>query len=297
MYVSLNSTLYFNLLVNQKPPTPFPTSPPTSPPSFDFIIDGKLVITADICSLTPDQIQDLMDDITKALSDEVCLTTSDDTILSCSIIVEEPDCSSSSITRLLRRGRALRHLSGSFELNYQVLIEAICNSACSNAETVADDLYTEITSKLQTAISDDTLLNAIITASSGDSEVATLLQAASVTGDFAEVVIPILDVLSEYYPDWAGTSETCKNDGKAPRYMKKNGGYFESSLKACCERWYNWDVYTCMGATQSVEGFYPNWGHSESKCINATEDTPPGYMLNNPSLWLYDDLDDCCSNY
>ena len=46
-----------------------------------------------------------------------------------------------------------------------------------------------------------------------------------------------------------------------------------------------------------MTGFYPNWGSSLVKCLNATEELPPDYMRKNPEQWLHDDIDGCCEAY
>jgi len=61
---------------------------------------------------------------------------------------------------------------------------------------------------------------------------------ASATGEFGPAVVPLLSLLSDWYPDWQGRSRTCKNDGNIPLYFKILGIYFEKSLDACCTRFY-----------------------------------------------------------
>jgi len=292
IYVPLyNSHLAISLWISHSQGSP--TKKPT--PTFSFSITGTLVIVtvSDICSLSQGAIAQLLQDFKDALESTGC----PDDMQSCRVEMQEPDCQSSN-TSLRRRGLTARQLQTTTELEYEVIIETICSDgSCSNddAQSVANELYEQVTGDLLDAINDGSMMQGVIASST--TEVANLLTAATVTGDFSSLVLPLLSLLTEFYPDWTGNSETCKNDGKAPRYMKKNGGYYESTLQACCERWYSWDIHTCMDDTPLVEGFYPNWGQTESKCINATETAPPGYMLSNPSYWLYDDLDDCCKNY
>mmetsp|Transcript_23728 Transcript_23728/g.43605 ORF Transcript_23728/g.43605 Transcript_23728/m.43605 type:complete len:228 (-) Transcript_23728:178-861(-) len=83
--------------------------------------------------------------------------------------------------------------------------------------------------------------------------------------------------------------------------MKFYGSYYESSLDACCERYFSWDIYTCTGGSGTVPvGFYPNWGSgSETKCFNSTETakTLPDYMRQNSEQWLDSDIESCCERY
>jgi len=101
-----------------------------------------------------------------------------------------------------------------------------------------------------------------------------------------------------YYPSWNTGDETCKNDGNAPDYMN-DGVYHESTLKDCCERYYNWNMLTCMGSNPTdIEGFYPAWESADTneiKCMSATNTLPPAYMLSNPTAWIDSDIETCCS--
>ena len=90
----------------------------------------------------------------------------------------------------------------------------------------------------------------------------------------------------------------CLNDYvNAPAYMKILGTYFESSLEACCQRYYSWAYQSCAGdAGEVISGYYPNWGNQLTKCLNTTESMPE-YMQTDPEKWLYDDVQSCCENY
>jgi hypothetical protein len=104
-----------------------------------------------------------------------------------------------------------------------------------------------------------------------------------------------------WYPDWHGKSNQCKNDD-APAYMQKNVGYYEKSLEDCCERYFSWDYYTCTGALEAagsldeIMGYYPNWGEAGTKCSNSVNSMPK-YMQTNPDIWIHDDIETCCKNY
>jgi len=184
------------------------------------------------------------------------------------------------------------------KVEYRIVIEAICSSSdCSDAVTVANQLYEQVTGDLRVAIDNGSVVSSIQETSS---VLATLLQDATASGDFSPVVIPILALLSKWYPDWRGASSVCLNDGKAPLYIKVFGTYYESSLDACCARFFSWDIYTCTGDSGTVPGgFYPAWDVTETKCSNSTETAEdlPDYMRDSPGQWLDDDIESCCERH
>ena len=52
----------------------------------------------------------------------------------------------------------------------------------------------------------------------------------------------------DYYPDWSGSSDPCRNDGKIPSYMLTNQPwYLSTTRRECCERHFFWDIRTCLG--------------------------------------------------
>ena len=58
----------------------------------------------------------------------------------------------------------------------------------------------------------------------------------------------------DYYPDWSGSSNPCRNDGKIPSYMLTNQPwYLSTTRRQCCERHFFWDVRTCLGTDSEVE--------------------------------------------
>ncbi|KAL7524078.1 hypothetical protein ACHAXR_001742, partial [Thalassiosira sp. AJA248-18] len=215
-------------------------------------------------------------------------------VQSCIVNFLRLDVRSPSNARFRRLARQLQALAD-LEVEYEMVIEAICSSSsCTNAQDVGNSLYNQVTNDLRAVIEDGSLVSNLIASSS---DISQILEAATASGDFSEVVIPILALLSDWYPDWRGGSNTCKNDGNAPYYMKVSGTFYESSLGACCERFYSWDLDTCAGDSGTVpSGYYPNWGGSSTKCMNTTN-TMPEHMRRNPEQWLYDDIASCCDHY
>merc|ERR1711935_1087694 len=50
-----------------------------------------------------------------------------------------------------------------------------------------------------------------------------------------------------YYPDWLGTSMTCRNDNGQPSYMTNNPTmWMHTTAAACCEKNFSWDEDACL---------------------------------------------------
>lgn len=202
--------------------------------------------------------------------------------------------------RLLSLNRKLQ--DSEIDVEYELDLVAVCSgSECSDAESVkeiSNSVYNQVTSRLDEAITDGSLIQEIRDSSSA--EIAGVLENATATGEFSPAVVPLLDLLSDWYPDWQGQTRTCKNDGNSPMYFNILGTYFEKSLDACCTRFYSWEYYSCMGGAGTLPtGYYPNWGETEIKCLNATETfaTMPDHFRQSPDQWLFDDIESCCKNY
>ncbi|KAL7531087.1 hypothetical protein ACHAXR_003831, partial [Thalassiosira sp. AJA248-18] len=197
----------------------------------------------------------------------------------------------------LRRRLSRRLQNENLLVEYEIILEAICSSDGCNAadvQSVANTLYAEVTGDLKKAINDGTLVS---TLQASSSSVGTLLENTVTTGDFSAIVVPILTVLSKFYPDWTGRSGSCKNDGEYPRYMGIMGGYFESSLDACCKRYYSWDYSKCAGDSGSIpSGYYPDWDSNDVKCLESSVQIP-AYIRANAATWLTADIEACCERY
>lgn len=113
--------------------------------------------------------------------------------------------------RTRRLWRQLQVLNDDIFVEYEIIIKAICSSSdCRhNAQAIGNALYDQVTGKLREVIENGTLGNVLKEASN---DVDALLGAATTTGDFSDVVIPILAFLLDWYPDWPGRSGTCLNE-------------------------------------------------------------------------------------
>lgn len=201
-----------------------------------------------------------------------------------------------------RLRRLSRQLQSTLVADYKIILEAICSGSTStstdcddgNVQAVANALYEQVTGDLKEAIKDGTLVTTLQTSSATTS---TLLAQATATGDFSAALIPILAYLSNWFPDWVGRSGTCKNDGSYPRYMAIMGSYFENSLDSCCKKYYDWDYPKCAGNSGTLpNGYYPNWGKIEAKCLESSEEMPP-YIRANSEQWVYNDIEACCKDH
>lgn len=205
----------------------------------------------------------------------------------------------STDTRLKKLSRLLQD-SLSLVALFEMDLKALCSTSdCSDSQAVANALYAQVSRDIDTSIENGSFLKSLRAASA---ELATLLANAIVTCQLGEFVVPDLTLQSisyPWYPDWRSQSHTCLNKGDAPSYMKNAGTFFESSLEACCNRYYSWDVFACTGGVGTApSGFYPNWEGTKPKCLNSTEtpDELPDYMWENPE-WLSDDLETCCETH
>ena len=158
--------------------------------------------------------------------------------------------------------------------NLQYVASSISTDSSSSSTADADDV--------QKHIIEDTIQSAAATAVTKD------IQRHALTND-------------GYYPSWKTGEKTCKNDGNAPEYMTGQG-YFHETLEECCQRYYHYDIATCMGSNLNVadiEGFYPVWsdntGEYKIQCMSTCGALPPKYMLNDPQFWIDDDIETCCS--
>jgi len=214
----------------------------------------------------------------------------------------EPSCTSGR-RKLFRQ---LQTETSTIEAQYEVIIDTICRASdCSDVQELANQVYEQVTGDLKAAIDDGSLIASIAaTVQTTYADLATtfmpIFQEATLTGDFSPLVIPVVAALSKWYPDWQGVSNSCKNDGNEPLYMKKNGGYYESSLDACCERHFNWDKPTCIsvGGGNPSDAATGKWyvNHEKEICQqDCTEETggPCGGLANRWDA-LHETAEDCC---
>jgi len=212
------------------------------------------------------------------IKSEVRRIVCDDNFLKCEVSVR---VNGQPVSRHLRASSRSMQESPSTVVDYTIVIEENCESVCSDQSA----LSTRASGSLNDAIENGSLVESLQASSQ---TLMTLLANAIATS----LVIPATD----WYPNWQGTSSICLNDDNAPSYMKIFGTYFETSLDACCRRYYQWDLNNCLGIAETVpSGFYPKWGTSETKCLdsNVASETLP-YDAEN---WLENDIESCCQRH
>ena len=218
-------------------PSTEPSISPTPIPKADAILKGSISI--ENVSSRRRLVSNLPEGFIDAVQYSICdLTGYED----CTTTVTKVN--GQSVGRV--RGRQLQ--SSIILIEFDTIVQFICDAGCSTnpqaIQTLADSVYQQARSDLQSAITSAALINSISAASS---DIANLLVNAFISGDFSQVIVPLLSLIN-WYPNWSGESNTCKNDiNNAPLYMRLNTMFFENSLEACCKRYYLWAYNECAG--------------------------------------------------
>ena len=69
------------------------------------------------------------------------------------------------------------------------------------------------------------------------------------------------------------------------------------NLADCCMKYMSYNYYDCLASDPSYISpvaslFYPDWEGSNTGCV--ADGNAPGYMVLNPSEYMYENLSDCC---
>lgn len=100
-------------------------------------------------------------------------------------------------------------------VEYEALLEQICStSGCSDADTVAQQLYNQATDAMRAEIDNGNFASSVQTAAATQN-INALLAVAVTTSDFSSVVLNVLGLSSIWYPDWENNIGKCINDGKS----------------------------------------------------------------------------------
>ncbi|KAL3797982.1 hypothetical protein HJC23_013220 [Cyclotella cryptica] len=98
-----------------------------------------------------------------------------------------------------------------------------------------------------------------------------------------------------WYPDWEGDNKACLEDGGEPSYMTQNPEHYLFNMKQdCCKMHYSWNYVECLGEDEAGSGekWYVDWISGDDTCKN--DGKAPEYMIQQPSIWLFDKHEDCC---
>lgn len=104
-----------------------------------------------------------------------------------------------------------------------------------------------------------------------------------------------------WYPDWAGSDDTCKNDGGEPEYMVLNSGaWMHSSKQECCEANFSWMLYGCLGSSDPDAGATNQWymvWDAQFKCKQDCVGTGPS-CGGRANSWdqLFETRSACCAD-
>jgi len=105
-----------------------------------------------------------------------------------------------------------------------------------------------------------------------------------------------------YYPDWLGTSMTCRNDNGQPSYMTNNPTmWMHTTAAACCKKNYSWNEDACLqlgGTTILPTGtgkFYKR--SSDWQCVqDCIGSSPCGGLRKNWEKLDYTTRKTCCAS-
>jgi len=218
---------------------PTPPADDPSPTSFEVKAPGTFVIQGVTCTPGTTVSTSLATSVENALKSSGCPAGTN-----CAADVTKIECQSSR--------RALRALSiSSLVVEFEAILNVYCQQFdCSDVTDISNAVYAQLTSAFAGAIADGTFVTALQSNSGFGS---SLVDVNSL--EFDAVVVPLLSMLTSWYPGWHNGEATCRNDGNAPTYMTIMGTYIKSSLEECCTSYYSWDFTLCLilaGASSSA---------------------------------------------
>ena len=179
------------------------TESPTESPSFELGVKGSITLSgADAGSLTPSAESQFAGQIEESF---------------CPDSPDVSDCNAEVTFSNASRRRLSRQLQSSeLIVEFTLWIQTLCDAGCSDASTVSTAIYDKVTGDLLGGVQDGSFLTRLSAASA---DLANVLASATASVDFCPIIVPVLGLLGDqpdWYPDWAGHSGTCKNDGEYP---------------------------------------------------------------------------------
>jgi len=184
------------------------------------------------------------------------------------------------------------------EVLFNITVTSYCQQGdCSDVKGIIDSVEAVIKQNLDSAGTLAALPTAIQQVVS-DLSSATISQTATLQ----KVVVPLLEDLLNWYPDWHGGTNTCRNDGEYPFYMSRHGSYFRSTLKDCCEYYYGWAFNECLGlgggntAELASNEFYADYDTEScvQDCPEGTAGKNCGGLVEGNWVVLYSTASECC---
>jgi len=199
-----------------------------------------------------------------------------------------------SVERKLSMTRLLQNQV--LEFNYQFSVDVMCPpSGCdSDLATAAASLEERTTNDLTQAAQDGSLGTKLGIVSGGGSFISGELLIGPPSG--AGSPGPCQTFLNDpsqdtrYYPDVAGKSGMCKNDGSPPAYMQ----LFYDTLEECCRNNYDDTYHICAGNTVD---WYPAWNEAGEKCLNDADRLADYMAGNEEEEFLSETLEECCNRW
>lgn len=110
----------------------------------------------------------------------------------------------------------------------------------------------------------------------------------------------------KWYADWTSGDETCKNDGKAPKYMIDHDqdslkSWLFDDLEDCCSVNFSYTMKGCLASGNSYVGsrkYYPDWnGQDETSCKIDDASSPAPEYMHQSGEWFFDDIEKYCEHH
>lgn len=294
---------------------PVPASPTTSPSlsaakvatlsgstKLDITIPASTTISGVACDASTD-LSELGASLGELLQKQACIAGS-----TCHVDLDKVTCNVTRRDRKLasshQQQRRQQTSTNDVIVEFKTIITTYCQTTdCSDAQSIVNAISDDVQTNLGGGAMSDIL--ATIKAQAVGS-LATLMATAVVSSPttFGDILIPLLDELTKWYPDWHGGTGTCKNDGEYPFYMNRYspwGSYFKNTLKECCDHYFSWAYNNCVslggGSTDTLESdeYYFDY-QSESCKQNCLKDTPGKNCGGLADGWMkrFDTAEKCC---
>jgi hypothetical protein len=303
----LSDELSRRLQATNAPSTADPVAAPTGSPTtaagasmtvtddpVDINIPGKFAYSGVDCStITDADITTIQDRTNNSVKADACKAPLDPN--KCTV-TSKATCNNTR--RKLVRGE--RHLAtDTLDVVFNITVTSYCQSGdCSDVQAIITSVENTVEANLAGSTTGLTGLPTYI-----QSAVTALSSATvSVNAVLQDVIVPLLENLLNWYPDWHGGTNTCKNDGQYPFYMSRHGSYFRSTLKDCCEYYYGWALNECLtlggGNTASLasDEFYADYDHEHcvQDCPTGTTGKNCGGLVEGNWVVKYTTASECC---